>query len=220
MNGLALSSLAKKYSMALSGLFLVFFLFQHFTINFISIFSKDMFNQVSHFMGNNLLVQFVLQPILIFGVIFHFVMGLILELDNRKSRSQNYYMTKGSANSSWISRNMIFSGIVILSFLALHFYDFWFPEMKYKYYHFSPLDPNRYYEEMIHKFVSPARVLMYSVSFIFLSLHLLHGFSSSFQSMGINIKYISFIKILTNAFAIIIPFGFILIAVFHFYNSH
>ena len=51
--------------MALSGLFLVVFLTQHFLINVTSVFSEDIFNKLSHFMGTNPLVQFVLQPILI-----------------------------------------------------------------------------------------------------------------------------------------------------------
>ncbi len=133
MSGVIKSSLARKYAMALSGLFLVVFLLQHFTINLTSVFSVDVFNEISHFMGNNPLVQFVLQPILIFGVIFHFLMGFVLELKNRSARAQNYAQNKGSANSSWMSRNMIWSGAVILSFLVLHFDDFWFPEMNYKY---------------------------------------------------------------------------------------
>ena len=168
MSGLIKSSLARKYAMALSGLFLIVFLLQHFTINLISVFSEEVFNEVSHFMGNNPLVQFLLQPILIFGVLFHFTMGFILEYQNRNSRSQNYAENKGSANSSWMSRNMIWSGAVVLSFLGLHFYDFWFPEMNYKYIKVLPEDPNRYFEEMVHKFVSPVRVVLYAVSFVFL----------------------------------------------------
>ena len=218
MSGIINSSIARKYSMALSGLFLVIFLFQHFTINFTSIVDEKIFNQLSHFMGNNPIVQFVLQPILIIGVVFHFVMGFILEIKNRRSRTNKYYAVKGSANSSWISRNMILSGIVILSFLGLHFYDFWVPEMKYKYYDFLPEDPNRYYEELVHKFVNPTRVLIYVVSFVFLALHLLHGFGSSFQSMGVNNKYTSTITLFTNIFSVGIPFGFIFIAIFHFLN--
>ena len=206
--------------MALSGLFLVIFLLQHFTINLTSVFSKGMFNYLSHFMGNNPIVQFILQPILIFGVIFHFLMGFILELKNRKSRSQKYYSFKGNANSSWMSRNMIYSGVVVLSFLGLHFYDFWIPEMQYKYVEFLPENPDRYYEELIHKFESPTRVILYNISFIFLSLHLLHGFSSSFQTMGFNNKYTYSLKFFTFSFSIIIPLGFILISVFHYLNIH
>ena len=44
-----------------------------------------------------------------------------------------YKKYRGSANSSWASRNMIISGLVILAFLGLHFYDFWVPEIIYKY---------------------------------------------------------------------------------------
>ena len=219
MSGVIKSSLARKYAMALSGLFLVVFLLQHFTINLTSVFSKDVFNEISHFMGNNPLVQFVLQPILIFGVIFHFLMGFVLELKNRSARAQNYAQNKGSANSSWMSRNMIWSGAVILSFLVLHFIDFWFHEMNYKYIESLPSDPNRYFEEMVLKFVNPIRVVAYVVSFGFLMLHLLHGFSSSFQSVGLNNKYTRGFKTFTIAFSIVIPVGFIFIAIFHHLNA-
>ena len=214
----AASSIGKKVAMALSGLFLVLFLTQHFSINLLSIFSESSFNEVSHFMGNNPIVQFILQPILILGVLFHFSMGFILELQNSGSRSVKYASYKGSANASWMSRNMIYSGIVILSFLGLHFYDFWVHEMNYKYIEVLPLNPDRYFEELVHKFESPVRVGIYVLSFVFLALHLLHGFASSFQSVGVNNKYSKTIKYFTVAFSVVIPSGFIFIALFHHLN--
>ena len=161
------TTIARKVSMALSGLFLILFLGQHFTINITSVFSQTTFNFISHFMGNNPIVQFILQPILIFGVVFHFVMGFILQIKNSRSRSVKYVSFKGSANASWVSRNMIITGIVVLSFLGLHFYDFWVPEMKYKYVEILPLDPDRYYGELVHKFHNPVRVGIYVLSFAF-----------------------------------------------------
>src|SRR5690606_21888807 len=124
MSGLVKSSIARKVVMALSGLFLVVFLLQHFTINLSSVLDPDTFNSWSHFMGYNPLVQFVLQPILILGVILHFVMGFVLEAQNRKARGVAYVKFSGNANSLWVSRNMIYSGLVILAFLGLHMYDF------------------------------------------------------------------------------------------------
>ena len=209
------SSIGRKILMALSGIFLVVFLTQHFLINITSVFSENLFNTLSHFMGNNPLVQFILQPVLIFGVIFHFVMGFYLEILNSKSRKKNYSKYSGSSNASWISRNMIFSGGVILIFLVLHFIDFWIPEMNYKYVEVLPEDPNRYFEELVHKFESPIRTLIYSLSFIFLALHLLHGFSSSFKTVGVNSKYYDLIQKVTFIFSITIPLGFIFIAIFH-----
>ena len=213
------TTIARKVAMALSGLFLILFLGQHFTINITSVFSEKTFNVLSHFMGNNPVVQFVLQPVLIFGVVFHFIMGFVLEFKNSKSRSVKYDSFKGSANSSWVSRNMILSGIVVLSFLGLHFYDFWLPEINYKYVEFLPEDPNRYYSELVHKFHNPGRVAIYALSFVFLSLHLFHGFSSSFQSVGWNNKYTIGIKLFTVAFSLLIPAGFIFIAIFHHLNG-
>ena len=209
------SSIGRKLTMALSGLFLVIFLTQHFAINITSVFSPSLFNEISHFMGNNPLVQFIFQPILILGVLFHFTMGFVLELQNWKSRAVKYKSYKGGANAPWVSRNMILSGAVILSFLALHFYDFWVPEMNYKYVEVLPLDSERYFEELIHKFESPVRVGIYLLSFIFLALHLYHGFASSFQTVGVNNKYSQTIKSITIAFSIVIPIGFVFIALYH-----
>ena len=215
MSSVIQSSIIRKVAMALSGIFLIVFLLQHFIINITSVFSESIFNQFSHFMGTNFVVQFIAQPILIFGVMFHFIMGFILDFKNRRSRNIKYVKFKGSSNSSWMSRNMIISGLVVLSFLGLHFYDFWIPEINYKYVEVLPLDQERYYKELVHKFESPIRTTIYSFSFVFLALHLYHGFSSSFQSVGFNNKYTSALKLFTNMFSIIIPLGFIFIAIFH-----
>ena len=219
MSNIFKSSIGRKIAMALSGIFLIVFLTQHFLINITSVFSEEIFNMLSHFMGNNPLVQFILQPVLIAGVLFHFVMGFVLEWQNRKARPVTYAMYKGSRNSMFVSRNMIISGIVILSFLALHFYDFWVPEMDYKYIKSLPEDPNRYYEELIHRFENPVRVGLYCLSFIFLALHLVHGLSSSTQSLGTNNKYAITIKNISFDFGVGIPLGFCFIALYH-YTHH
>jgi len=76
----------------------------------------------------------------------------------------------------------------------------------------------RYFTELQHKFVNPIRVAIYCVAFIFLSLHLLHGFSSAFQSMGANNKYTRALSKFGVAYSILIPLGFIIIALFHHFN--
>ncbi|UII81479.1 succinate dehydrogenase cytochrome b subunit [Flagellimonas sp. CMM7] len=218
MSGLIKSSIARKVVMALSGLFLVFFLTQHFVINITSVIDPEIFNSWSHFMGYNPLVQFVLQPILIAGVIIHFVMGFVLEIQNKKARGINYVKYKGSANAPWVSRNMIYSGLVVLAFLFLHFYDFWVHEMTYKYVEFLPQDPSRYHAETVEKFAPFWRTIIYIVSFFLLTLHLWHGFSSSFQTMGVNNKYTPAIKAFAKIFSVVIPLGFAFIALYHHLN--
>ena len=108
------SSIGRKYAMAISAMFLLIFLVMHLSTNMISIFSEDAFNAASHFMGYNPAVQFLMQPILIFAVVFHFVMGFVLEIRNNSARPVKYAMNQGSANSTWMSRNMAITGLVIL----------------------------------------------------------------------------------------------------------
>ena len=218
MSGLLSSSIARKFAMSLSALFLISFLVMHVAINMLSVFSPDAFNVASHFMGTNPLIQFAMQPILIFGVVFHFVMGFVLELKNRKAQGIKYAQNNGAANSTWMSRNMILSGLVIFLFILIHFIDFWFPELNYKYIQVLPEDPTRYYHELAEKFHNPVKVGVYVLAFIALALHLLHGFNSAFQSIGLNNKYTKGFKKCATAFSIVVPALFIFIALFHHFN--
>ena len=63
-------------------------------------------------MGTNPIVQYILQPILILGVFFHFVMGFVLEIKNSRARVKSYAKANLGVGSSWASRNMIISGVV------------------------------------------------------------------------------------------------------------
>ena len=218
MAGLFKTSVARKVAMALSALFLILFLIIHLAVNLTSVISENTFNELSHFMGTNPLIQFAMQPVLLAGVIFHFVMGFVLEIQNKRARgSEKYYAYNGGANSSWMSRNMIITGVMILLFLGLHLWDFWVGEMNYKYIQFNEPNPKRYYHELIEKFHDPLRVGMYVLCFVFLCLHLLHGFQSAFQSMGwkddARKKLISQVG---NWYSYIICGGFIFIALFHY----
>ena len=212
------SSIGRKILMALSGFFLMFFLLQHLTINFSSVVDPDTFNELSHFMGTNPVVQYLLQPVLVFAIIFHFVMGFMLEMGNKKARINKYAKNNAGANSTWMSRNMVYSGLTILAFLGLHFYDFWFPELKLKFIDGVWGQPTRYYPELVHKFHDPVRVALYCVSFVLLALHLLHGFASAFQSVGFNNKYTPAVKKFGTIFAIVVPLGFVFIALYHHLN--
>ena len=222
--GILHSSIARKVAMALSAFFLMIFLLQHLAINSTSVCSKDTFNDLSMFMGTNFFIQYIMQPVLLFGVLFHFIMGFVLEIKNRQSREVRYVKNNGGANSTWMSRNMLVSGIMILLFMGLHFYDFWIPEIKTKFIDgdwtgmVAGEEGYRFFNELQHKFVNPVRVAIYCVAFVFLSLHLMHGFNSAFQSVGANNKYTRGLKKFGIAYAILVPLGFIFIALFHHFN--
>ncbi|WP_018674651.1 succinate dehydrogenase cytochrome b subunit [Riemerella columbina] len=219
MAGLTSSTIGRKYAMALSAMFLLIFLVMHLSVNMLSVFSEDAFNEASYFMGYNPFVQGLMQPILIFAVFFHFIMGFVLEAKNNKARPVKYAVNGANANSTWMSRNMIISGLVILAFLGMHMYDFWVHEMMYKYVpgEGDPSDVTRFWGELHEKFADPIRVAFYVVAFVLLGLHLAHGFQSSFQSVGArHPKYTPMIKAFGKWYSILIPLGFIVVAVFHF----
>ncbi len=214
------SSVARKVLMALSGFFLLFFLAQHLIINFLSVISADSFNKASHFMGTNVIVQFILQPVLLFGVLFHLGMGIYLDVKNKQARPIKYVINNPSENSSWVSRNMVVTGVMIMLFLGLHFYDFWIPEIKDKFIDGKWNEPMKYFPHLQHKFQDLTRVIIYCISFIFLSLHLMHGFQSAFQSAGFNHnKYTPSIKKVGTLYALVVPGGFIFIALFHYFSQ-
>ena len=217
MAGLTSSTIGRKYAMALSAMFLLIFLVMHLSVNLLSVFGETAYNNASQFMGYNPLIQFVMQPVLMFAVIFHFVMGFVLEIKNQRARPIGYDKNNGSANSTWSSRNMIISGAVILAFIFLHMYDFWLHEMNYKYVDGLPIEETRFWEDLHGKFADLWRVVLYVISFGLLGLHLAHGFQSSFQSIGArHAKYTPFIRAIGNWYSILIPLGFIFIAIFHY----
>ncbi|MEH6680262.1 MAG: succinate dehydrogenase cytochrome b subunit [Sediminicola sp.] len=207
------SSLGRKIAMSLSGIFLILFLTLHVSLNLTSVFSADLFNKVSHFFGYDPFIQYLGQPILASGVIFHFVMGFVLEIRNHRARRIKYVYKYNSA--SWMSRNMIITGGVILCYFCLHWYDFWFHELNYKFVEMKVPDPERYYPELVSKFQNPWRTLFYCLAFVMLGLHLWHGFYSSMQSIGFDNKYARFLGKVGKVFAIVVPSGFITIALVH-----
>jgi len=215
--GFSKSSVGRKVLMALSGFFLMFFLLQHLLINMLSVINADSFNEVSEFMGTNPLVQYALQPVLFFGIIFHLIMGIYLDLKNKAARPIKYAMNKPGENASWMSRNMVITGIMILLFVGLHMVHFFFPTINAHYITHEHLDS---YKMVAEKMANPVYFGIYIVAFIFLALHLMHGFQSAFQSVGFNHnKYTPTIKKLSYLYAIIVPLGYIVVAVYHFVSA-
>ncbi|MGH2664745.1 succinate dehydrogenase cytochrome b subunit [Flavobacterium sp.] len=213
------SSILRKTAMALSGVFLITFLCLHVSLNMTSVISAKLFNEISHFMGYNPLVQYIGQPILAFGVFFHFFMGFILEIQNSRARPVAYAYNSPGASSTWSSRNMIISGLVILTYFGLHWYDFWFQELHYKFIAVKVPDSERYFGELVHKFKNPFRTGFYCTAFVLLGFHLWHGFYSSMQSVGFSNKYSRAFAKFGRVFAVVVPAGFIFIALFHHFVS-
>ena len=118
------SSIAKKYWMAFTGLFLCLFLSGHLAGNLQLIFSDALhFNQYALFMTTNPAVK-ILSYVTYISILFHAIDGIVLTIQNKKARPVAYAKTDGSS-SSFASRNMAVLGTVILVFIATHMVNFW-----------------------------------------------------------------------------------------------
>ena len=118
------SSIAKKYWMALTGLFLCLFLAGHLAGNLQLIFSDALhFNQYALFMTSNPAVK-LLSYLTYISILFHAIDGIMLTIKNKKARPIGYAKTDGST-SSLASRNMAVLGTLILVFIVTHMVNFW-----------------------------------------------------------------------------------------------
>ena len=119
------SSLAKKYWMALTGLFLCLFLAGHLAGNLQLIFgTKQQFNEYALFMTTNPAVK-LLSYLTYISILFHAVDGILLTIQNKKARPIGYAKNAASANSGFASRNMAVLGTLILVFIVTHMVNFW-----------------------------------------------------------------------------------------------
>jgi len=213
-SGFLSSSIGKKFLMGVTGLFLISFLLVHCFLNCL-IFVNDggeTFNKGAEFMGTNWLIR-AMEIVLFAGIILHIVQALVLTLANKKARPIAYEVTNGNANSSWYSRWMGLLGTLILMFLIIHLKHFWIVTRFTDHIAHSEATAlegqETMFAEMKEVFENPLVVLVYCLSMISLAYHLLHGFQSAFQSLGLNHKkYTPHIKKAGIAFSIILPLVF------------
>jgi succinate dehydrogenase / fumarate reductase, cytochrome b subunit len=123
------SSIAKKYWMALTGLFLCLFLVGHLLGNLQLIFStgeegKRAFNEYAYFMTHFLPIK-ILSYLTYISIIFHALDGFILTIQNRRARPIKYAVNNPGPTSSTPARYMAVLGTLILVFLATHMSNFW-----------------------------------------------------------------------------------------------
>lgn len=216
------SSLGRKLTMALTGLFLILFLAVHLAGN-LQLLKSDggrSFNIYAEFMSTNPLIQIVSKGNFAF-IIIHAVWAILLTRQNKKARGSVGYAVQSGKSSHWTSRNMGILGTILLVFIVIHLKDFWasmhFGEMPTVTYDGETYrDIYLVVNEWFHK---PWYVALYVVCMAAVGFHLYHGFASAFQTLGLNhLKYNNLIQTVGRAFAIIVPLLFAAIPVVMFFN--
>ena len=209
--------------MALTGIFLITFLLVHVGLN-ACIFADwtdptddgQMFNKAAHFMGSTIITR-ILEIVLFAGFIIHIIQGYVIEAKNRHMRGTNYRKDLGNRGSAWMSRSMALLGTIIFLFLVVHISKFWWSsrithDMDQVTY--NGVQMHNVFLRMFEVFQEPLIVLLYLVGVAALGFHLLHGFHSSFRSMGVhNKKYLNMLKTLGYGFTVLVCVGFALMPV-------
>jgi succinate dehydrogenase cytochrome b subunit len=217
------SGVGRKVIMSLTGLFLILFLVVHLAGNLQLLHNDggEAFNVYSHFMANNPLIQFISKGNF-FLILLHAFVSYSLYIKNKKARPIAYKVSAGSANSTWSSRSMSLLGTLLFIFILIHLKGFWY-EFKYGEVPGVVIDGvamHNAYQWVVDAYTNPYIATFYVISMIVLGFHLWHGFSSAFQSLGLNhVKYNGFIRVIGKLYAVAIPALFALIPIYLYLKS-
>ena len=182
-------SLVKKYLMAITGLILVMFVLGHLLGNLQVFLPPDYINAYAYQLHS--MPAFVLWGIRLFllaMVGIHIWMAVLLTIENRRARPDRYIADR-TVEASFSSRTMRWSGFILLAFIIFHLLHFTaqdiFPEYKNLKYVLGGKVVHDVYGMMVMGFTVTWVSLFYLIAMALLCMHLSHGVSSMFQSVGL-----------------------------------
>lgn len=186
-----MASLGKKYLMALSGLVLSFFVLGHMLGNLLVFWGPEALNRYA-FQIHSLPAAALwgVRLFLLTAALVHVITALVLKRENRKARAGGYAI-EATVQASMASRSMMLSGALLLAFILFHLLHY---TLRVVYDYDTTLAPYTLssgkavfdvYAMLISGFSHLWVSSCYIISVGFLCLHLSHGVSSLFQSLGL-----------------------------------
>lgn len=203
--------------MALAGLFLAVFLVVHLTINLLMLLpdNGETFSVAVDFMGSP--VMKVMEVVLFGGFLVHIVYGFVTAIGNMLSRPVGYAVPNNQ-QTSYFSKYMVHTGIIIFIFLGIHFMHFYFIKLGFVNLPAGIEDKHDFYSMAIALFSQPLYSWFYIGFMVLLAFHLHHAIQSAFQTMGWNHPlYTPIVKFIGTAYAFVIPAGFAIIPIYFLY---
>ncbi len=207
------SSIGAKAVMAVTGVMLVGFVVAHLAGNLLIFAGRDALNDYAEWLRSLGGLLWLARLGLIGAVVLHIVSAIRIVRQNNAARPVAYRVVK-PAVSNYATRTMQYSGFIVLAFIVFHLLHFTL----------GVVDPDAYqleqmvgesarhdvYNMVIAGFSVPAVAISYVVAMILLSMHLSHGITSMFQTLGFNHpKYQGLIEKAGPAIGIILALGYI-----------
>lgn len=213
-------SLVKKYLMAITGLILTLFVLGHMLGNLQLFISPDQLNLYAHALQNlPYKGLWVFRIFLLLATVVHIWIAILLTRENRRARPEEYKIKK-RVQASLASKTMGISGSIILFFLVFHLLHFTtrtiYPQFKSSNYYTIVNEEKMYnvYKMMVDGFSITWVSIFYIIAMYLLCMHLSHGVSSMFQSLGLrNHKWRPRLNAFAQFYGWFIFLGFIAIPV-------
>ena len=214
-------TLSRKNLLALTGLFLCFFLVIHLFGNLQLLLPEDVarwqFNFYSKLLSENILIQ-IISYVLFASILAHAIYALVITVQNRRSNGKRYEYDRRSVSSNWYSRKMGLLGTIILFFLIIHLRDFWY-QLQFGH---VPLDKDGqkdlYTDWWSASTTTDGMCLIYVLCMVALGYHLLHGFFSAARTLGFyNARYVHWVRIAAWIYSIGMSAGFAVIPVYIYF---
>jgi succinate dehydrogenase / fumarate reductase cytochrome b subunit len=206
------SSVGTKLLIGVTGLLLFAYLVLHLAGNMLVFAGQDTFNAYSHtLISNPLVVPIEIGLLAVFLV--HVYKTIVMWRRNRAARPVGYEKQAWAgytSRKSLSSTTMIWTGLVTLCFVAAHLKQFKFGA----WYEIGDPPVRDLYRTEAEVFSSPLWVGVYVFCTILIGLHLRHGLSSAFQSLGVDHPiYTKRLVTIGTILAVLVAAGFAVIPV-------
>ena len=183
------SSLGKKYIMAASGFIMVLFVLGHLAGNLQFFLGAEAINRYGHFLQSNVELLWPVRIFLLCLIGLHIWSAIKLSAENKAARPVGY-ADWNPTTASYASRTMLMSGLIILAFIIYHLlhYTLVVKSINGTGQDFATFeDPEKrhdIFKMMVIGFSNPWVSAFYIIGIALLCVHLSHGMSSMFQSVG------------------------------------
>ncbi len=174
---------------AITGIILILFVVGHLLGNLQIFLGPDWINGYSQHLHDLGPFLWLIRIFLLVTVFLHIYFTIQLAIENRRARPEPY-VEKESVKASFASRHMVVSGLIVLAFIIYHLAHFTFRKFDPRFALLEPDPLGRYdvYSMMVYGFQNIYVSGFYVLGLFLLTLHLTHGSSSFFQSLGLNDK--------------------------------
>ena len=215
LRGFLLSSIGCKVVMAVTGVALVGFLVTHLAGNLLVWAGPEAINNYAKTLRDYLPLLWALRIGLLAAFVLHIAAGVRLSYLNKKAKPKGYQV-KDPVDSSFSSRSMALSGLVVLAFVLYHLAHLTF---RLTHSEFAQLGPYDVYSMLLLSFSSAYVTSFYCIGVILLMVHLNHGLWSLFQTLGFNHpKYNATIRSTGIGLSVALALGFLSVPVSIFFG--